>query len=65
MSAAFSPYGTRVVTASLDKTARVWDEATGKALTSALEHQDQVWNAAFNLDGTRVVTASLDKTARV
>jgi hypothetical protein len=64
-SAAFSPDGTRVVTASFDKTARVWDAATGKPLTSPLEHQDVVYSAAFSPDGTRVVTASLDKTARV
>ena len=30
LSAAFSPDGKRIVTASLDKTARVWDAETGK-----------------------------------
>jgi WD40 repeat protein len=60
VSAAFSPDGTRVVTASLDKTARVWDAATGKPLTSLLAHQGVVQSAAFSPDGTRVVTASGD-----
>jgi len=64
-SAAFSPDGTRIVTASLDRTAHVWDAATGKPLASPLEHQGQVRSAAFSPDGTRVVTASDDKTARV
>jgi WD40 repeat protein len=64
-SAAFSPDGTRVVTASRDKTARVWDATTGKPVTGPLEHQDQVMSAAFSPDGTRVVTASRDKTVRV
>ncbi|HEX7837192.1 MAG TPA: CHAT domain-containing protein, partial [Kofleriaceae bacterium] len=63
-SAAFSPDGMRVVTASIDKTARVWDTATGKPLGAPLTHQEWVTSAAFSPDGTRVVTAS-DRTARV
>jgi WD40 repeat protein len=55
----------RVVTASDDKTARVWDATTGKSLTPPLEHQQAVKNAAFSPDGTCVVTASDDKTARM
>jgi WD40 repeat protein len=54
-----------VVTASEDRTARVWDAATGKPLTRPFEHQSGVRSAAFSPDGTRVVTASEDKTARV
>ena len=65
VSAAFSPDGTRVVTASAASAARVWDAATGKPITGPLEHQGPVWSAAFSPDGTRVVTASYDKTARV
>ena len=65
VGAAFSPDGTRVVTASDDHTARVWDAATGKPLTRALAHQGPVRSAAFSSDGTRMVTASDDKTARV
>ena len=34
--AAFSPDGTRVVTASADNTARVWDAATGRPHTNPL-----------------------------
>ena len=41
-SAAFSPDGTRVVTASADQTARLWDAATGKALATLEGHTDQV-----------------------
>ncbi|HEX4420606.1 MAG TPA: hypothetical protein VH165_21975, partial [Kofleriaceae bacterium] len=64
-AAAFSPDGTRVVTASVDNTARVWDARTGKPLTAPLAHQDAVRSAAFSPDGTRLVTASSDNTARV
>ena len=64
-SASFSPDGTRVVTASRDKTARVWDAATGKPIGEPLRHEVIVTSASFSPDGTRVVTASWDKTARV
>ena len=64
-SASFSPDGTRVVTASNDKTARVWDARSGQPLTEPLKHEEGVYSASFSPDGTRVVTASGDKTARV
>ncbi|MCP4304288.1 MAG: TIR domain-containing protein, partial [bacterium] len=65
-SAAFSPDGTRVVTASGDNTARVWDAATGAETVVLTGHDGPVWSAAFSPDGTRVVTASSDdNTARV
>jgi WD40 repeat protein len=62
-SAAFSPDGTRVVTASWDKTARVWDASSGKPVTPPIAHHGEVYAASFSPDGTRVVTAGL--TARV
>jgi WD40 repeat protein len=64
-SAQFSPDGTRVVTASLDKTARVWDAQTGKPISEPMIHQNDVNSAQFSPDGTRVATASWDKTSRV
>jgi WD40 repeat protein len=63
--AAFSPDGTRVVTASDDGTARVWDAATGKPVSPPLKHGGPVTHAAFSPDGTTVATASQDKTARL
>ncbi len=63
--AVFSPDGTRVVTASWDNTARLWDAQSGEALGVPLKHERVVLSAAFSPDGTRVVTASLDNTARL
>jgi WD40 repeat protein len=54
-----------VVTASGDKTAQVWDAATGKALGKPMKHKGKVYFAQFSPDGERVVTASEDKTARL
>src|SRR5208337_797846 len=62
----FSPDGTRIVTASQDKTARIWDAATGKPIGEPLKgHEGVVTGASFSPDGTRIVTASQDKTARI
>ncbi|PYJ82216.1 MAG: hypothetical protein DME22_19220, partial [Verrucomicrobia bacterium] len=60
----FSPDGNKVLTASADQTARIWDAATGQPLTSPLRHEREVWYAEFSRDGQSVVTASFDKTAR-
>ena len=63
--AAFSPDGKLVVTASADKTARLWEVASGQVLRELPGHQDWVRHAAFSPDGKLVVTASDDKTARL
>ena len=65
ISAAYSPDGTRIVTASADKTARIWDARTGRELTVLSGHGDRVESAAYSPDGSRIVTASDDKTARI
>ena len=58
--AAFSPDGRRIVTASEDHTARVWDTATGEPISPPMKHEGAVWHAAFSPDGRRVVTACPD-----
>jgi WD40 repeat protein len=65
-SAAFSPDGKRIVTASADKTARLWNTDTGKQIGEPLKgHEDAVMSAAFSPDGKHIITASWDKTARL
>jgi WD40 repeat protein/serine/threonine protein kinase len=63
-SARFSPDGQRVVSASLDRTVRVW-KADGSAPMVLRGHDDGVVSASFSPDGQQVVSASWDKTVRV
>ena len=59
-SAVFSPDGRYVVTASLDKTSKIWSAETGECIQT-LSHEASVNSAVFSPDGRYVVTASRDK----
>ncbi|MBI2947504.1 MAG: protein kinase [Verrucomicrobia bacterium] len=61
----FSPDGRRILTASADGTARVWDAATGQPFTPPMAHSNAVLSANFSSDGRFIATASDDHTARV
>jgi WD40 repeat protein/serine/threonine protein kinase len=61
---AFSPDGTRILTASWDKTAKLWDANSGQLIAS-FAHQGSVWRVAFSPNGTHVLTASVDKNAKL
>jgi WD40 repeat protein len=58
LSASFSPDGTRIVTASVDGTVRVWDAKSGAVMLTFKGHNGRVLSASFSPDGARVVTAS-------
>ena len=61
----FSPDGLRLLTASWDHTARLWDAVTGEPLGMAMRHEREVDDAVFSPDGRRVITTSKDFTARI
>jgi WD40 repeat protein len=60
---AFTPDGTKVVTASEDGACRLWDVPTGRPATSWLLHKAGIAYLSFAPDGRRMVTASSDRTA--
>ena len=64
-NARFSPQGQRVVTASEDGTARIWDATTGNPASEPMIHRGYVWSAEFDPAGQSVLTASADATAQI
>lgn len=57
---AFSPDGQRAVTGSWDRTARLWDVATGKEIRRFAGHTGGVQAAAVTPDGRFVLTGESD-----
>ncbi len=62
---AFSPDGKTILTGCYDRTARLWDAATGRPLGPPMEHSGPVKSVAFSPDGKTILTGSNDKTARL
>lgn len=60
--ARFSPDGKKVVTASKDNTAKIWDVSSGSLLADLKGHTDFVIHAQFSPDGKKVLTQSYDIT---
>ncbi|MCI0700169.1 MAG: hypothetical protein L0241_03680 [Planctomycetia bacterium] len=61
----FHPDGTKLASASFDKTVRVWNVKEGKVLHTFTGHSDFVYMVAFGPDGTWYTTASKDRTGRI
>ncbi len=64
-SVTFSPDGTRIATASQDKTGKIWDAKTGQLLLTLTGHTDSVNGIVYSPDGKRIATSSDDHTAKV
>jgi WD40 repeat protein len=62
---AWSPDGTRLVSASRDNTLRIWNAKTGKSALTLLGHTNWVYGCAWSPDGARLVSASADHTLRI
>ncbi len=65
VSAEFSHDGTRVLTASRDHTAHLWDAVSGRSIRSLGDHSGPLIAASFSLDDSRIFTVSTDRNARL
>jgi WD40 repeat protein len=63
-ASAVTPDGRRVISASQDRTLKIWDLQSGYALATLEGHTDWVNACAVTPDGRRVVSASHDRTLK-
>src|SRR5262245_33067325 len=64
-SVAFSPDGSRLASASVDRTVKLWDTSSGRELHTLKGHKGDVVCVAFSPDGTRLASASEDQTVKL
>lgn len=62
----FSPDSTLLLTASADKTAKIWKTADLSLVSTFKDDRQRwVWDAQFSLDSEYIITASSDGAARL
>jgi WD40 repeat protein len=62
---AFSPDGSRLAGAMLNRSVHIWNVADGKVITRLTGHSEPVTSLAFSPDGDSLVTGSDDRTVRL
>ena len=61
----FSPDGNTLVSASFDKSLRIWDGRTGRFIATLRGHVGAVYQVCWSSDSRMLVSGSKDSTLRV
>lgn len=65
LQVSFSPSGSRLLTASSDHTAVIWDSDSGDIIQRLEGHTDEIFSAGYNYEGDTIITGSKDNTCRI
>ncbi|XP_026319567.1 dynein assembly factor with WDR repeat domains 1 [Hyposmocoma kahamanoa] len=61
----FSPAGGSLLTASADRSARIWNTTTGNCIQVLSGHGGEIFSCAYSYAGDAIITASKDNTCRI
>jgi len=64
-SGVFSPDGIEILSASRDKTLRLWDRETGETIHILRGHTNVVFSGVYSPDGIEILSTSDDGTLRL
>jgi WD40 repeat protein len=62
---AFNHDGTRLASCGYDKTIRIWNTASGRAVGVLREHTEAVYAVAFSADGRLLASAAADRSVKI
>ncbi len=64
-SVAISPDGRYALSASMDKTIKLWDLVTGQCVRTIKEQQSEVLSVAFSPDGHEILSGCYNATIQL